>query len=291
MFGQTVTDLLRCAAPVHRARSGAARKKWVIFDGDANGGGIVPYNYRATDFYNAVQWAVGLELFLLIDDPWRVFFTTDHPNGAPFTDLSGDLRAADGPRPARAMDRDAAAGGDGDDRRLPSIDARIFAQRDRHHDARRAGQAARPDAIAAISAPAPSPTSPSTTDEADRAQDVPRGRARVQGRRTRRARRRGDALSLGPRAARSRPAIDRAIERRMQDYYSTIAMACRRTSFAVPATRDRPTGAVRGGAMRELIVKGVRIDDTFAEAFSMRATAVDHHRRQRAHGRARRRSP
>jgi formylmethanofuran dehydrogenase subunit A len=26
-----------------------------------------------------------LELFLLIDDPWRVFFTTDHPNGAPFT--------------------------------------------------------------------------------------------------------------------------------------------------------------------------------------------------------------
>ena len=37
------------------------------------------------DFYGALQWAVGLELFLLIDDPWRVFFTTDHPNGAPFT--------------------------------------------------------------------------------------------------------------------------------------------------------------------------------------------------------------
>jgi formylmethanofuran dehydrogenase subunit A len=32
-----------------------------------------------------VQFAVGLELFLLIEDPWRVFFTTDHPNGAPFT--------------------------------------------------------------------------------------------------------------------------------------------------------------------------------------------------------------
>jgi formylmethanofuran dehydrogenase subunit A len=25
-----------------------------------------------------------LELFLLIDDPWRVFLTTDHPNGGPF---------------------------------------------------------------------------------------------------------------------------------------------------------------------------------------------------------------
>ena len=37
------------------------------------------------DYYGTVQWAVGLELFLLITDPWRVFFTTDHPNGAPFT--------------------------------------------------------------------------------------------------------------------------------------------------------------------------------------------------------------
>jgi len=33
---------------------------------------------------NAIQWAVGLELLLLIDDPWRVFLTTDHPNGGCF---------------------------------------------------------------------------------------------------------------------------------------------------------------------------------------------------------------
>lgn len=32
-----------------------------------------------------MQWAIGLETFLLVDDPWRVFLTTDHPNGAPFT--------------------------------------------------------------------------------------------------------------------------------------------------------------------------------------------------------------
>src|SRR5262245_6302558 len=84
MFGQTVTissDVLR----QFNARKSASPRKWLIFDGDANGGGIVPYNYRAADFYNAVQWCVGLELFLLIDDPSRVFFTTDHPNGAPFT--------------------------------------------------------------------------------------------------------------------------------------------------------------------------------------------------------------
>jgi len=83
MFGQTVT----ISADVIRQYSGmrtASPKKSVLFDGDGNGGGIVPYRYRQ-DYYGSLQWAVGLELFLLIDDPWRVFFTTDHPNGAPFT--------------------------------------------------------------------------------------------------------------------------------------------------------------------------------------------------------------
>jgi formylmethanofuran dehydrogenase subunit A len=84
MFGQTVTvsaDVLRQFNGAETARP----KKTVIHDGDGNGGGIVPYLYRENDFVNAVQWACGLELFLAIDDPWRVFFTTDHPNGAPFT--------------------------------------------------------------------------------------------------------------------------------------------------------------------------------------------------------------
>ncbi len=84
MFGQTVTvscDVMR----QFTARDQARPRKWVIWDGEASGGGIVPYKYSARSFYNAVQWAVGLELFLLVNDPWRVFFTTDHPNGAPFT--------------------------------------------------------------------------------------------------------------------------------------------------------------------------------------------------------------
>jgi formylmethanofuran dehydrogenase subunit A len=113
MFGPTVTisaDVLRQFNARHRARP----KKWLILDGDANGAGIVPYDYRRSDFYNAVQWAVGLELFLLIDNPERVFFTTDHPNGAPFTSypeifallMSRDLRAkwiADLPSAAMAV--------------------------------------------------------------------------------------------------------------------------------------------------------------------------------------------
>ncbi len=100
MFGPTFTvslDVLR----QYNGSQNARPRKSVIFDGDANGGGIVPYDYRRSDFYNAVQWACGLELFLLIDNPWRVFFTTDHPNGAPFTTypdllallMSRDLRA------------------------------------------------------------------------------------------------------------------------------------------------------------------------------------------------------
>ena len=100
MFGPTVTissDVLR----QFNARDQARPNKWLILDGEANGAGIVPYDYRRSNFYNAVQWAVGLELFLLISDPWRVFFTTDHPNGAPFTTypeifallMSRDLRA------------------------------------------------------------------------------------------------------------------------------------------------------------------------------------------------------
>jgi formylmethanofuran dehydrogenase subunit A len=100
MFGQTFTVSLDVLRQYNGSRN-ARPNKWVIFDGDANGGGIVPYDYRRSDFYNAVQWACGLELFLLIDDPWRVFFTTDHPNGAPFTTypdllallMSRDLRA------------------------------------------------------------------------------------------------------------------------------------------------------------------------------------------------------
>jgi formylmethanofuran dehydrogenase subunit A len=97
MFGQTVTissDVLR----QFNAREQARPKKWVIFEGEGNGAGIVPYNYRAHDFHNAIQWASGLELFLLIGDPSRVFFTTDHPNGAPFTTYPDIL--------ALLMDRD-----------------------------------------------------------------------------------------------------------------------------------------------------------------------------------------
>ncbi|MDZ7754235.1 MAG: formylmethanofuran dehydrogenase subunit A [Gammaproteobacteria bacterium] len=84
LFGQTVTisgDVLR----QFDARSIASPKKWAVWEAEDGGGGIVPFKYRENNYVNALQWAIGLEIFLLVDDPWRVFFTTDHPNGAPFT--------------------------------------------------------------------------------------------------------------------------------------------------------------------------------------------------------------
>ena len=70
----------------HR-NSGLGRpRKWICMDIECQAGcGLVPFQYRDRNFVNALQWAIGLELLLLVDDPWRVFLTTDHPNGAPFT--------------------------------------------------------------------------------------------------------------------------------------------------------------------------------------------------------------
>ncbi|MCK5356040.1 MAG: formylmethanofuran dehydrogenase subunit A, partial [Methyloprofundus sp.] len=85
LFGQTVTasgDSMR----QHANHRHANPNKWVCMDIECDAGcGVVPFKYRDQNFVNALQWAIGLETFLLVDDPWRIFLTTDHPNGAPFT--------------------------------------------------------------------------------------------------------------------------------------------------------------------------------------------------------------
>jgi len=60
--------------------------KWINGQVEAeSGSGIVPYFFSPKVGVNAVQWAIGLELLLLIKDPYQIAVTTDHPNGAPFT--------------------------------------------------------------------------------------------------------------------------------------------------------------------------------------------------------------
>jgi formylmethanofuran dehydrogenase subunit A len=59
--------------------------KWVNHDVETEtSGGIVPFRYKRTSFVHATQWSIGLEVMLLINDPWKIFMTTDHPNGGPF---------------------------------------------------------------------------------------------------------------------------------------------------------------------------------------------------------------
>jgi len=85
LFGQTVTasgdNMIQHINAKH-----AHPKKSVIMDIECDAGcGVVPFKYRDQNYVNALQWAIGLELFLTVEDPWRIFLTTDHPNGAPFT--------------------------------------------------------------------------------------------------------------------------------------------------------------------------------------------------------------
>lgn len=59
--------------------------KWFSADIEVESGcGIAPIRYKNTNLVHAWQWAVGLEWFLLMDDPWRIALSTDHPNGGSF---------------------------------------------------------------------------------------------------------------------------------------------------------------------------------------------------------------
>ncbi|MBI1206021.1 MAG: formylmethanofuran dehydrogenase subunit A [Azospirillum sp.] len=85
IFGQTITASGDTMSQ-YRHSGHAKPGKWILMDIECDAGcGVVPFRYRDKSFVNALQWAIGLELLLLIEDPWRVFLTTDHPNGGPFT--------------------------------------------------------------------------------------------------------------------------------------------------------------------------------------------------------------
>ncbi len=85
VFGQTVTASGDTMAQVRTADL-ASPRKWIGADIECDAGcGIVPFRYREQNYVNALQWAIGLELFLLVRDPWRMALTTDHPNGGPFS--------------------------------------------------------------------------------------------------------------------------------------------------------------------------------------------------------------
>lgn len=48
------------------------------------GCGVSPIAYRCKSLVHSWQWAIGLEWYLLMQDPWRIALSTDHPNGGSF---------------------------------------------------------------------------------------------------------------------------------------------------------------------------------------------------------------
>ena len=84
LFGDTVAMTGDSAAAEHLAQ--ATGTPWMSHDLHLEGGcGVLPIAYREKSLIHAWQWAIGLEWFLTVTDPWRVALSTDHPNGAHFT--------------------------------------------------------------------------------------------------------------------------------------------------------------------------------------------------------------
>lgn len=84
MFGKAT--VMTADAPVAwMLRQITGGGKWVNADVEHESGcGIIPFSYQEHIYTHALQWAVGLELFLLARDPWRMVLSTDHPNGGSF---------------------------------------------------------------------------------------------------------------------------------------------------------------------------------------------------------------
>jgi formylmethanofuran dehydrogenase subunit A len=83
LFGETTSMTADGAVGHFLAR--LTGRKWVNVDVELETGcGVVPITYSDRNLVHALQWAIGLEWFLLVDDPWKVALSTDHPNGGSF---------------------------------------------------------------------------------------------------------------------------------------------------------------------------------------------------------------
>ncbi|MFO1022989.1 MAG: formylmethanofuran dehydrogenase subunit A [Planctomycetales bacterium] len=83
MFGETTS--MTGDGPLGYFLHKIAGRKWFSSDTEMEAGcGIVPIVYKDKSTVHALQWAIGLEWYLLMQDPWRVGMSTDHPNGSSF---------------------------------------------------------------------------------------------------------------------------------------------------------------------------------------------------------------
>jgi formylmethanofuran dehydrogenase subunit A len=83
MFGKAT--IMTGDAPLTWLLRNMTKSKWINADTECESGcGILPFSYQEHIYTHALQWAIGLELFLLAKDPWRMVLSTDHPNGGSF---------------------------------------------------------------------------------------------------------------------------------------------------------------------------------------------------------------
>jgi formylmethanofuran dehydrogenase subunit A len=83
MFGETTS--MTGDGPLGYFLHKVTGRKWFSGDTEMEAGcGIVPITYKDKGMVHGLQWAIGLEWYLLMEDPWRIAMSTDHPNGGSF---------------------------------------------------------------------------------------------------------------------------------------------------------------------------------------------------------------
>ncbi|WP_435016496.1 formylmethanofuran dehydrogenase subunit A [Tundrisphaera sp. TA3] len=83
MFGSTTS--MTADAAVGQYLHKVTGRKWLSHDVELETGcGVVPITYEDKNAVHALQWAIGLEWYLRVSDPWQVAMSTDHPNGGSF---------------------------------------------------------------------------------------------------------------------------------------------------------------------------------------------------------------
>ena len=83
LFGQTTS--MTGDGPLGYYLANIYKSKWFNCDTEMEAGcGIAPIQYKNKSLVHGMQWAIGLEWYLMVVDPWRVAMSTDHPNGGSF---------------------------------------------------------------------------------------------------------------------------------------------------------------------------------------------------------------
>ncbi len=83
LFGETTS--MTGDGPLGYFLSKVYGTKWFSSDIEMESGcGIAPIQYKNKSLVHSLQWAIGLEWYLMVNDPWRVVMSTDHPNGGSF---------------------------------------------------------------------------------------------------------------------------------------------------------------------------------------------------------------